>query len=132
MRIEGWEGRLAQYIADAKEIPFSWEAHNCAFWAAYWVKDCTGQDFVSDWIGQFASEEEAHTLMQSRGYSQVADIADAHLEIKPVMLAQRGDLVMHPITGGLGICSGRLSYFPGPEGLLETLTSECPRAWKVG
>lgn len=132
MRIEGWEKRLADYIEAAKDAPFVWGSHDCALWSALWLKECTGKDFAQDWLGLYSTEEEAHNLIASRGYLAVSDIADDHLEIRPVILAQRGDLVLHPTTGALGICAGRTSYFAGIEGQIEIPTTECARAWKVG
>jgi hypothetical protein len=102
MRIEGWESRLADHVREAYGNPFRWGAHDCALWAARWVRDCTGNDFLSDWEGKYKSELGARRLMKRRGYESVADIADEHLVEIPVGLAKRGDLLLHPIDGGAG------------------------------
>lgn len=128
MRIEGWERRLADYLEDDR--PFSWGEHDCALWCARWVMLCTGADYASPWIGRYSNEAEAEALLKERGYSVYSDIADAHLEVKPVMLAQRGDIVLRA-NGSLGICDGRMSHFIAPEGMIAEPTSTCIRAWKV-
>lgn len=130
MRKEGWESKLAAYLEAARVTPFAWGAHDCALWAARWVFECTGVDHFSDWLGQYSSREEAQSLMRARGFQGVAAIADAHLPHRPVPLARRGDLLLHP-SGTLGICGGREGCFPAPQGLLVAATLDCPKAWSV-
>jgi hypothetical protein len=128
-RLEGWEKCLADYLSAARAKSFHWGKHDCALWAAGWVKLCTGNDFTKDWIHQYDSEDGAKRLMLARGFKSTADIADKALESKPLTFAQRGDLVYR--AGALGICDGRNSYFVAPEGLLKESTLACERAWKV-
>lgn len=131
MRVPGWEGRLAAYIEAAQTEPFAWGSHDCALWAATWVQICTGGDYVSDWRGKYKTEAGAARLMLKRGYAGVEAIADDHLEEKPVRLAMRGDLVLHP-SGALGICHGLRSLFVTADGLIAEKTLACPHAWGVG
>lgn len=131
MRIQGWEARLSAYIRVATSRPFSWGQHDCALWCAGWVKECTGEDYADEWIGQYSDEDEAVSLIRSRGFDSFAAIADAHLEAKPVMLAQRGDIVLRA-NGALGICNGRVSHFIAPNGMIQEPTLSCIHAWKVG
>ena len=131
MRVEGWERQLTEYLVAAAQRTPEWGAHDCALWAAGWVKVCTGRDHVTDWVGTYSTETGAARAMRRRGYQSVADIATAHLEEKPVMLAQRGDLVLHPLTDSLGICNGRVSQFVGGTGAIVIDTLACTRAWAV-
>jgi hypothetical protein len=129
VRIEGWESRLAAYIESAG--PFAWGERDCALWCAGWVKECTGQDFLADWQRQYSTEEEARALMVRRGFRDAQAVADAHLQERPLKLAQRGDIVLHP-CGALGICNGRFSHFLGESGPFKENTLDCRRAWQVG
>ena len=58
MRREGWEQLLAEHVADAGSTDFQWGQADCALWCADWVRKATGQDFSTDWRGQYATEEE--------------------------------------------------------------------------
>ncbi|WP_020476268.1 DUF6950 family protein [Zavarzinella formosa] len=131
MRIEGWEGRLASYLNTSKDLTFEWGRTDCALWAATWVRSCTGEDFLSDWIGKYKTERGAATLMRKRGFQSVADIADAALPVIPVTLARRGDLVLHPVDGCLGIGNGVKSHFLTFKGHTLVDTLACSKAWGV-
>jgi hypothetical protein len=122
---------LAEYVEAARSTPFEWGTHDCALWAARWVRLCTGNDYVSDWEGYYRTERGAKIRMTRKGFSGVAAIASAHLPEKPVPLARRGDLVLHPITESLGVCSGMRSHFAGESGLVTIDTLACVRAWGV-
>ncbi len=128
MRIEGWERRLAELLA--ADRPFSWGQNDCLIRCGIWVEEATGEDHYSAWIGQYSTESDARTLMRARGFNDYADIPDSILSVTPVMLAQRGDLVLHP-SGSLGICNGLKSHFIGEKGPFTENTLSCLRAWKV-
>ena len=130
-RSEGWERRLADYIAAAIDRPFAWGSHDCALWAATWVDLATGSTFAAEWAGLYKTQAGAWNAMKTRGFSGVAGIADRHLEGIPVNRASRGDLVLHP-QGALGICHGVRSYFVTESGLAAEKTLACTRAWAVG
>ena len=132
MRVEGWEQRLAAYIRDAEGKPFVWGERDCALWASGWVRQCTGADFVSEWEGRYKTERGAKGLIRKRGYRSVEDIADARLTAVPVMIARRGDLLLHPHGDCLGICTGQRGYFLEMKaGLTSVDTLDCPKAWVV-
>jgi len=132
MRVEGWESKLAAYINDAFHKDFVWGQHDCALWCAEWVRQATGEDFLSDWVGLYDSEESAFALMKSRGFNLPADIADAHLERIDPRMAKRGDLLLHPERHTLGICVGMHGVFlASPSGTIVSKTTNCPLAWRV-
>lgn len=131
MRVQGWESLLADHIQEAYGRPFAWGTHDCAVWAARWVRTCTGQDFVSAWEGHYTSELGAARLMRKRGYGHVEDIADERLTAVPVTLAKRGDLLLHPVDGALGICFGRHGFFLAERDVTMLDTLACPKAWVV-
>lgn len=131
MRIEGWESLLADYVREAYGFPFRWGSHDCALWAARWVRACTGNDFLSDWEGKYKTEGGARRLMKRRGFHSVEEIADRHLVEIPVELAKRGDLLLHP-EGSLGVCFGRHGFFLAEHDVTMLDTLACPKAWAVG
>jgi hypothetical protein len=130
MRVEGWEGLLYEHIHQSHAAEFEWGQNDCALWSADWVFKATEKDFGAAWRGHYASEEELQTLLNERGYSGAADIANEHLAAVPIAFAQRGDIVQHPM-GYLGICDGVLSYFIMTEGITRLHTHRCIGAWKV-
>ena len=131
MRAEGWEALLHDYLLEAESRPFAWGEHDCALWAAGWVRLSTGDDFASAWRGRYRTARGAKALMTRRGFSGVAAIASAHLCEIPVPLAQRGDLLLHP-SDSLGVCAGARGYFVTESGLLAEAALACGRAWRVG
>jgi hypothetical protein len=131
MRVEGWESLLAEHVREAYGIPFQWGTHDCAIWAARWVRTCTGKDFLSDWEGKYKTEAGAKRMMKRRGYDSVAEIADEHLVEIPVALARRGDLLLHP-QGHLGVCFGRHGFFLAEHDVTMLGTLHCTKAWAVG
>lgn len=130
MRIEGWEGRLARYFNEAANTPFAWGSHDCALFAAEWVRICTGRDHAAAWRGAYRTEKGAKIRMTRLGFSGVAAVASAFLSEIPVPRAKRGDLVLHP-QGALGVCNGLFSHFVTEAGLCVQETLACPRAWEV-
>jgi hypothetical protein len=132
MRVQGWEKRLAEDLHESQARPFAWGTRDCALWAAFWVRDCTGEDFTGDWLGRYSTGRGARVRMARLGFKDVGAIADAHLTPKPVTLARRGDLVLHPVTSSLGVCEGVKSHFLTPSGVTTVPTLSCAAAWGVG
>lgn len=131
MRIDGWDALLHDYLERSRSISFEWGANDCCLWVARWVDLVTGTSVCDEWDGQYDSEAGALTLMQERGFSEPAAIADSVLPKVPLQYAGRGDIVLHP-TGALGICDGRTSYFLLPRhGMTPVPTMMCRKAWKV-
>jgi hypothetical protein len=130
MRNEGWESLLATYIEALRQKTFRWGKHDCALACAEWVRIATGNDLSLPWAGLYENEEELDALMLARGFSTYEHIADSHLISKPVMLAKRGDILLHP-SGTLGICTGTDGVFVTARGIITEKTLNCPKAWEV-
>jgi hypothetical protein len=130
MRNEGWESLLAQQIAEARGKTFEWGVHDCVLWCADWIGKVTGIDPAAEWRGTYSTEEEAQAILGSLGFASTSELASHHLEEKPVSMASRGDLMLHP-SGSLGICDGAFAFFVTKEGLLRLEFTKCLRAWKV-
>lgn len=131
MRIDNWEQVLADYLTASQTLQFEWGKNDCALWASSFVDMVTGQAIAEGWRGFYDSEAGANALMLERGFANCEAIADYHLQQKPLKMASRGDLVLHP-CGALGICDGRRSYFLSPDrGFSAMLTIQCKKAWEV-
>lgn len=131
MRIEGWDAVLVEYLRAAEQLSFEWGQNDCALWASGYVDRVTGSNHADAWRGLYHTEEGALALMAERGFADPCAIADSILKRRPLRLAKRGDLVLHP-TGALGICDGRRSYFLMPErGISPFPTLQCVKAWEV-
>lgn len=131
MRPQGWESLLSGHIAEARSGTFEWGTHDCILWCAGWVRKITGSDPAQDWRGKYSSEDEAVAVLTSMGFSTWADLAAAHLPETPVALAQRGDIVLHPVNACLGICAGAHAYFVTDRGVTRVEFTKCLKAWKV-
>ena len=130
MRIEGWEARLVEYIDEARNKEFQWGNHDCALWCARWVELITGKNHWNDWQGKYSTELGAARLMKKRGFQTAEAIVDHHLHVRPVLLARRGDLVLSS-QQTIGICAGIQSYFLTEDGILNSATGDCVKAWTV-
>lgn len=131
MRRAGWESLLAEYLAAGATTEFEWGERDCALWAGTWVLLCTGRDFLSPWTGRYRTARGSRAVMTRLGYPGVEAVADAALPARPVPLARRGDLVLHP-HGALGVCAGLTGHFlTERDGLTALPTLACGRAWAV-
>lgn len=130
MRVEGWESLLAGHILEAYSRPFAWGTHDCVLWCADWVRKATGTDHAERYRGTYHTAAEAKALLRRRKWKSPAAAADKILPTKPVALARRGDIVLHP-EGPLGICHGPRSHFLTETGVLAVPTLSCVHAWGV-
>jgi len=130
LRAEGWESLLAGHIKLAYSRPFAWGSHDCVLWCAEWVRLATGADHAEKYRGAYHTAAGAKALLRKKRLASPEAVADRFLRAKPVMLARRGDVVLHP-QGVLGICHGHHSHFLTADGVLAVPTLSCPKAWGV-
>ncbi|WP_044008642.1 DUF6950 family protein [Leisingera methylohalidivorans] len=93
---------------------------DCAFFAAGWVKACTGVDLASAWRGQYRSLDEGRTKLKAAGYRDLDCLAAAHLpEIDGWNTSQPGDIAAVSEGGhtALGIIGGPQIHVLGLKGL---------------
>lgn len=122
---------LIAYAADAGQRPFRPGRHDCALFAAGWVKLVTGRDLARGWRSTYRSLRRGQQLMQDAGFSDHVAFAAAHLpEIAPAF-AQVGDLAVLE-TQAFGIVAGEMVYCLRPEGLGLVPRSAMRRAFNVG
>ncbi|HEV8037099.1 DUF6950 family protein [Yoonia sp.] len=122
---------LIAYAAEAGQQPFRPGRHDCALFAAGWVKLVTGRDFARGWRSTYRSLRRGQQLLEEAGFTDHLAFAAAHLpEIAPAF-AQVGDLAVLE-TQAFGIVAGEIVYCLRPEGLGLVPRSAMRRAFNVG
>lgn len=121
---------LIAYAAEAGQKPFRPGRHDCALFAAGWVKLATGQDLARGWRSTYRSLKRGQKLLEEAGFADHVDFAGAHLpEIAPAF-AQIGDLAVLE-TQAFGIVTGEMIYCLKPEGLGLVPRGQARRAFQV-
>jgi hypothetical protein len=121
---------LLDYVADAGVRPFRPGRHDCALFAAGWVKLMTGQDLARGRRSRYRSLRGGQKLMEEAGFRDHVDLAAAHLpEIAPAF-AQIGDLAVLE-DDAFGIVAGEMIYCLKPQGLGLVPRGEMRRAFAV-
>lgn len=130
---------LDAYLQRHAGQPFCWRTHNCAHFAAGWVREVRGVDLLHSWGPLMKSTRHAlRRLKAEGGHQTVADRAlGPHM---PGQYAARGDVVLlqgwgaHAAryTGSAwGICTGNRVAALGPNGLLLLPIDQARVAWRV-
>ena len=121
---------LIAYAAEAGARPFRPGRHDCALFAAGWVKLATGQDYARGWRGTYRSLKRGQQLLEEAGLTDHVALAAAHLpEIAPAF-AQVGDLAVLD-DQAFGIVAGETIYCLTPQGLGLVPRSAMRRAFAV-
>jgi hypothetical protein len=121
---------LIAYAAEAGQHPFRPGRHDCALFAAGWVKFATGQDFARGWRSTYRSLKRGQQRLEAAGFSDHVEFAAAHLpEIAPAF-AQIGDLAVLN-DHAFGIVAGEMIYCLKPQGLGLVPRSAMRRAFAV-
>jgi hypothetical protein len=132
MRVANWESILVQHLRDAETSIFVWGENDCALFSATFVDKVLETTYADQFRSKYTTEREANELLTALGFGSVADAITANLaERKNINLAMRGDLVMLPKLGCIGICGGRKSWFLLEYGLISAPTTSCKRSWMV-
>lgn len=116
MRVDGWEHRLADLIADAHGLDFAYGSWDCGLFAAAAIRAVTGIDVAEAFRGQYATEAACSQVITAAGSLLVlADrvAREYGWERTRAVQAGRGDIVMGRLAGQatLGVCVGRLVVF---------------------
>jgi hypothetical protein len=135
-RREGWEGRLAAVLEDARGRSYVLGEHDCFRLACAAVEALTGVDLWAAWAGRYRTRREALALLASYGgtftgaFSRLFGAAP-----EPIALARRGDIAEYQDPRGerhLGVVNGArvvLLLAAGVEGIPR---SACRHAWRIG
>jgi hypothetical protein len=110
VRRHDWMVRLTEYLVDSvKEgIKCDWEFNHCGGWVAGAVEEMTGVDIFEPFKPfPITCPEEAYLAIKRAGYESMEQYVNIIMVEKPVIFAQRGDLVFVPADGeefaGLGM-----------------------------
>lgn len=131
-RFENWPELLYDYFLSCTEKKFSWGEFDCCLFAADAVKVMTGEDGAEGLRGNYATKEEALSLLDTVGGLEAHVTGFLGEPVTPGM-AGRGDVVLktEDDMDALGICDGTMAIFAGPRGLSYLPLTSCRMAWKV-
>lgn len=122
---------LITYAAEAGQRPFRPGRHDCALFAAGWVKLATGQDLARGWRSTYRSLKRGQHLLEEAGFADHVALAAEHLpEVAPAF-AQIGDIAVLE-DNAFGITAGEMIYCLKPKGLGLVARAQMRRAFKVG
>jgi hypothetical protein len=121
---------LIDYAAEAGQRPFRPGRHDCALFAAGWVKLVTGQDLARGWRSTYRSLRRGQQLLEDAGFADHVALAAAHLpEVAPAF-AQVGDIAVLD-NQAFGIVAGEMIYCLRPEGLGLVPRGQMRRAFQL-
>ena len=121
---------LIAYAAEAGSRRFRPGRHDCALFAAGWVKLATGQDLARGWRSTYRSLKRGQRLLREAGFADHVALAAAHLpEIAPAF-AQPGDLAVLE-DNAFGLNAGEMIYCLRPNGLGLVPRGQMRRAFAV-
>jgi len=129
-RREDWAERLFALIEARRETPFRWATHDCCSFAAAAVETMTGTNPIADL--EWHDEVSALRLLKDHGGIEALASERLGEQITPAF-AQRGDVVLHTLTGreALGVCIGDRFAAVGDAGVQLVPMSHAVRAWRV-
>ncbi len=140
-RIEGWEVRLINYLAERQDMSFLWGWHDCCHFSCSGLAVQGIRNPMQN-LRQYKTARGAAGMIQRLGGSLDAAATELSAgvglhEIAPAF-AGRGCPVLaevetpwgsvEPALGLVGI-DGSLALFAGTDGLVTRPLSECRRAW---
>lgn len=135
MRVEDWPLRLNAHLDSARDRAFVWGEHDCALFAANWVRQATGVDYAAAYRDRYATPHGAARVLKTQGPGTLrAAVGQALGAEIPALKAQRGDLLLwQQAQGGdtVGICTGAEGAFAGPGGLVMVPLRDCAAGWRV-
>jgi hypothetical protein len=143
-RVQDWPTLLFHFIESRRSTPFAWGRHDCCLFAADGILAQTGLDLAAGiFRGKYRDALGAARLVRKHGgIEAIAVKGCARFGYKPVpvLMAQRGDMVLLPASAtgnpgkgpALGVCVGAEAAFPGASGLVFLPMASCRRAWRIG
>ena len=118
---------LDEYIRAHRNTRFRYGRHDCALFAAGWVREAIGLDLT---LGiTYRSRKDGFEQLRAAGYESHVHVTAAMLtEIVP-LLARPGDLAV--VEDALGIVLDERIAAPGPKGLMLGPLTSATRAFRV-
>lgn len=129
-RREDWPERLFALIEARRSTPFEWAVHDCCSFAAAAVEAMTGANPIADL--EWHDELSALRLLKDHGGIEALAAERLGEQVAPAF-AQRGDVVLHTLTGreALGVCVGDRFAAVGDVGVQLVPMSHAVTAWRV-
>jgi hypothetical protein len=118
VKLQDWQVRFEQFIADRAAAPFTWGTNDCAIFAADCVLAITGHDVALPALRRHKTELQAARVLKRHG--GVVGIATAAMgQPVPASGAGVGDVVLAKSgrRDMLAICNGATCIAPGVAGL---------------
>jgi hypothetical protein len=142
-----WQELLHNYFLRRQNEAFKWGTMDCCLFACDAIHGLTGVDLAQDFRGKYDSALTAVREMKNFTAGRFQDSEDLvesvavkvtaqfGLEEVPVLMAQRGDVVLlsSPLGKGLGLLGlrGTHVHCAGPDGVVDVPLYECLRAWRI-
>lgn len=108
---------LHDYLEVSRFRKFRPGSHDCALFAANWVKVALGVDYAKGWRGQYRGLAAGQALLQSKGFADHIALVASHLKEIPRAFANVGDLAVVGEDRALGIVAGEFVWVLRPKGL---------------
>ena len=133
-RPENWPEALAALVEARRAVTFAWGTHDCLSFACDVVQLLTGKDPLATWRGTYATEAEAHAIMEPAGGLEgfaATGLAAAGLAECDPRFVHRGDPVMIKVGNEtlMGVVTGTAVATPGLDGLRFAPRWTIQRAW---
>jgi hypothetical protein len=146
-----WQELLHNYFLRRENEAFKWGTMDCCLFACDAIREITDVDMAVDFRGKYSTTrgalramldflgdgEEGDVIEQSHLVELVAEKIAAQFAIEevPVLMAQRGDILLldSPTGKGLGILGlrGTHAHCAGLDGVIDVPLQECLRAWRI-
>lgn len=140
VRVNDWQERLTTYINEfsIEGVTCDWEFNTCGSFASGAVREITGYD--PQLQGDLTGPKDAIKLFRDAGFESMEQYVETLFVEKPVVFANRGDLVFikTPEFAGLGMSQAvgiawpPIAYFLSAKGLGQVELFECTRCFAVG
>lgn len=130
-RIEGWEGRFADYLRARKDMAFEWGTNDCATFMFGAVATITGQAMRPV---TWSTALEAARVIEADGGLGNAACAPLGRPSQNWREIRRGDVATIDQDGrpAICVCTGQTLCGPGPNGLEHLPLDRAINVWKVG
>ena len=118
---------LGEYLAQTEAKTFRYGQHDCALFAARWVLARTDKDLT---LGiRHTSLRDGIQQLRAVGFESHIDVAAAHLEEVPPLMARRGDIAA--VGKMLGIVTGERIALLKRRGLTTVPITVGERAFRI-
>ena len=138
-RIEGWEKRLAESMAQVMSWRYELGRHDCIAMACSAIEALTGEKLFARYFGKYSCEQGAAIQLAraadfERPYLTNAVSNILRLPTENIKLAQRGDIVEWRIEEephiGVALHTEAIGF--GKNGAYCVPMNQCIHCWKVG